>query len=68
MRALDRLHQLTDHGCPGGVGELRELLEMLIRGSARSGPLTWRADKNCPFDGCLDSDELFADGYLPRVL
>jgi hypothetical protein len=68
MRPFDRLHELTDDLCAGGVGELRELLQMLIRRAARARTFSRRADQNGALDGCLNRDELFADGYLPRVL
>jgi hypothetical protein len=64
MRPLDRLHKLTDDGCPCCVGELGELFQVLIGRPARAGSLARRANEDCPFDGRLNRDELFADGIL----
>jgi hypothetical protein len=64
VRPFDRLHELTDDVRPGGVGELGELLEMLICRPPRARSLSWRADQDGPFDRGFDGDELFADGIL----
>jgi hypothetical protein len=68
VRAVDGLHELTHHVCTRGVGELSELLQVLIRGATRAETLARRADENCAFDQRLNRDELFTDGYLPSVL
>src|SRR6185503_7286381 len=66
MRAVDGLHELTDHERSSRVGELRKLLQVLIGRSTRAGSLSRRADEDCPLSRGFDRDELFADGLSPE--
>ena len=68
MWPVYRLNELTDDVGSRRVGELRQLLQMLISRLARAKSLPRRADENGALDWCLNRDELFADNYLPRVL
>jgi hypothetical protein len=54
MRAVDGLDQLSHDGGAGGVGELRQLAQVLVGGAPRAGSLARRADQDRPFDGRLN--------------
>jgi hypothetical protein len=46
MRAVELLRQLPNDGCPGCIGEQRQLTKVLAGGVAIGSPLEWRADEN----------------------
>jgi hypothetical protein len=64
MRAIDRLHQLTDDLRSGGIGELGQLSQVLIGGFARARALARRSNEDRALDWGFDTDKLFTDGML----
>jgi len=55
---LDPLEGPPDDGRAGGIGELAELLEMLLDLGGLGRPLARRPDQKSALDGRLDFDQL----------
>jgi hypothetical protein len=64
MRSVDRLHQLTDDGRAGGIGELGELPQVLIGRAPGAGTLARCADQDRPLYGRFDGNQIPADKLL----
>ena len=67
VRAVDLLHEPADDLRSRGIGKLGQLLEMLVGGAPRAGPLPGCSDENGPFDGRSDADQIFADVLLDNA-
>ena len=64
MRAVDLLRELAHDGRAGGVGELRELSQMVVDETPRARPLERGAHEERPFCRRSDDDRISAYGII----
>jgi hypothetical protein len=66
VRAVEQLGDGADDVRAGGVGEARQLLEVLLDAVPVGGPLERRPDEQGPLGGGREFDQFASDGGLLR--